>query len=207
VKRDIDLARYTGSKLHITGVSTAISLDLIAAAKKEGLPISCSVTAYQLHFCDEDLVNYDTNLKLNPPLRTRKDMLALQNAVRNGLVDCIASHHLPQNWDNKVCEFEYAKSGMIGLQTSFVALNSILPELSSEQLIALLSTNARNIFAIPTTNINVGSKAELTLFSRSGKTTLTVQNNKSKSSNSAFLNTELNGKVLGILHKGQIITN
>jgi dihydroorotase len=207
VKRDIDLARYTGSKLHITGVSTAISLDLIAEAKKEGLPISCSVTAYQLHFCDEDLVNYDTNLKLNPPLRTRKDMLALQNAVRNGLVDCIASHHLPQNWDNKVCEFEYAKSGMIGLQTSYVVLNSILPELSSEQIIALLSTNARNIFAIPTTNINVGSKAELTLFSRTGKTTLTVQNNKSKSSNSAFLNTELNGKVLGILHKGQIITN
>lgn len=207
VKRDIDLARYTGSKLHITGVSTAISLDLIAEAKKEGLPISCSVTAYQLHFCDEDLVNYDTNLKLNPPLRTRKDMLALQNAVRKGLVDCIASHHLPQNWDNKVCEFEYAKSGIIGLQTSYVALNSILPELSSEQIIALLSTNARNIFAIPTTNINVGSKAELTLFSRTGKTTLTVQNNKSKSSNSAFLNTELNGKVLGILHKGQIITN
>jgi len=207
VKRDIDLARYTGSKLHITGVSTAISLDLIAEAKKEGLPISCSVTAYQLHFCDEDLVNYDTNLKLNPPLRTRKDMLALQNAVRNGLVDCIASHHLPQNWDNKVCEFEYAKSGMIGLQTSYVVLNSILPELSSEQIIALLSTNARNIFAIPTTNINVGSKAELTLFRRTGKTTLTVQNNKSKSSNSAFLNTELNGKVLGILHKGQIITN
>jgi dihydroorotase len=134
-------------------------------------------------------------------------MIALQNAVRNGLVDCIASHHLPQNWDNKVCEFEYAKSGMIGLQSSYAAVNDILPELSSEQLIALFSTNARNIFAIPTTNINVGSKAELTLFSRAGKTSLTAQNNKSKSVNSAFLNKELNGKVLGILHKGQLFTN
>jgi len=193
--------------LHITGISTAKSIELIAQAKKEGLSISCSVTAYQLHFCDEDLVNYDTNLKLNPPLRTREDMMALQNAVREGLVDCIASHHLPQNWDNKVCEFEYAKSGMIGLQTSFAAVNTILPELSSEQLVQLFSGNARNIFAIPTTNINVGSKAELTLFCRSGNTSLTTQNNKSKSANSAFLNGELNGKVLGILHKGQIFTN
>lgn len=207
IKRDIDLARYTGSKLHITGVSTANSIDLIAEAKKEGLFISCSVTPYQLHFCDEDLVNYDTNLKLNPPLRTRKDMLALQKAVSEGVVDCIASHHLPQNWDNKICEFEYAKSGMIGLQTSFAAVNTILPDLSSEQIVSLFSLQARHIFAIPTTNIHIGSKAELTLFTRSGNSTLTVQNNKSKSLNSAFLNKELKGKVLGILHKGQLFTN
>jgi dihydroorotase len=207
VKRDIDLARYTGSKLHITGVSTATSMDLISEAKNEGLNISCSVTPYQLHFCDEDLVNYDTNLKLNPPLRTRKDMLALRKAVQDGLVDCIASHHLPQNWDNKVCEFEYAKSGMIGLQTSFPAINAVLPDLTEEQIVALFSSNARKIFAIPSTNINVGSQAELTLFSKSGLTTLTKANNKSKSANSAFLEKELKGKVLGILHKGIIITN
>lgn len=207
VKRDIDLARYTGSKLHITGVSTATSMELIVEAKKEGLNISCSVTPYQLHFCDEDLVNYDTNLKLNPPLRTRKDMLALQKAVLDGSVDCIASHHLPQNWDNKVCEFEYAKSGMIGLQTSFPAVNSVLPNLTETQIVQLFSGNARKIFDIPTTNINVGSQAELTLFSKSGNTTLTTTNNKSKSANSAFLKKELKGKVLGILHKGIIITN
>ncbi|MEI8075898.1 MAG: dihydroorotase [Bacteroidota bacterium] len=207
IKRDIDLARYTDSKLHITGISTATSIELITEAKKEGLNISCSVTPYQLHFCDEDLVNYDTNLKLNPPLRTRKDMLALQKAVKEGLIDCIASNHLPQNWDNKICEFEYAKSGMIGLQTSYPAVNSILPELSSEKIVALFSTNARKIFDLPATNINVGSKAELSLFSRNGTTTLTAGNNKSKSINSAFLEKELKGKVLGILHKGKIITN
>ncbi len=207
IKRDIDLARYTDSKLHITGISTATSIELITEAKKEGLNISCSVTPYQLHFCDEDLVNYDTNLKLNPPLRTRKDMLALQKAVKEGWIDCIASNHLPQNWDNKICEFEYAKSGMIGLQTSYPAVNSILPELSSEQIVALFSTNARKIFDLPATNINVGSKAELSLFSRNGTTTLTAGNNKSKSINSAFLEKELKGKVLGILHKGKIITN
>jgi dihydroorotase len=134
-------------------------------------------------------------------------MLALQKAVQEGLVDCIASHHLPQNWDNKVCEFEYAKSGMTGLQTSFPAVNSILPDLTEEQIVALFSSNARKIFAIPATNINVGSQAELTLFSKSGTTTLTTTNNKSKSVNSAFLKKELKGKVLGIFHKGIIITN
>jgi len=207
IKRDIDLLRYTGSKLHITAVSTATSIGLIAEAKKEGLSITCSVTPYHLFYCDEDLVQYDTNLKLNPPLRTRKDMMALRAAVLSGVVDCVASHHLPQNWDNKVCEFEYAKSGMIGLQTSYCTVNTILPELSTEQIVALFSSNARKIFDIPTTSIAVGSKAELTLFSRTGETELTAANNKSKSANSAFLHKQLSGKVLGILHKAQLITN
>jgi dihydroorotase len=86
-------------------------------------------------------------------------------------------------------------------------VNSILPDLSSQQIVALFSSNARKIFNLPATNINVGSQAELTLFSRNGNTTLTTANNKSKSFNSAFLNKELKGKVLGILHKGNIITN
>jgi dihydroorotase len=204
IKRDIDLARYTGSKLHITGVSTKTSIDLIAQAKQEGLQISCSVTPYHLYFADEDLVSYDTNLKLNPPLRTVSDRAALREAVENGLVDCIATHHLPQNWDNKICEFEYAKSGMIGLQTAFAVVNTVLPNLSNEKIIALFSGNARNIFDLPTTHVSVGSKAELTLFSRTAETLLTAGNNQSKSANSPFLEKTLTGKAVGIVHKGKL---
>ena len=207
IKRDIDLARYTGSKLHITGVSTKTSIDLIAQAKQEGLQISCSVTPYHLYFADEDLVSYDTNLKLNPPLRTVSDRAALREAVENGLVDCIATHHLPQNWDNKICEFEYAKSGMIGLQTAFAVVNTVLPNLSNEKIIALFSGNARNIFDLPTTHVSVGSKAELTLFSRTAETLLTAGNNQSKSANSPFLEKNLTGKAVGIVHKGKLFTN
>jgi dihydroorotase len=207
IKRDIDLARYTDSKLHITGVSTKISLEQIAAAKEEGLNITCSVTPYHLYFCDEDLVSYDTNLKVNPPLRTASDRIALQEAVLNGLVDCIATHHLPQNWDNKVCEFEYAKSGMIGLQTAFAVVNTLLPNLSDEKIVGLFGHNARNIFALPATNIKIGSKAELTLFSRSANTLVTAKNNKSKSANTAFLDKTLKGKAIGIIHKGKLFTN
>ncbi len=207
IKRDIDLLRYTQSKLHITGVSTQNSLALIADAKKEGLNISCSVTPYHLFFCDEDMQEYDTNLKVNPPLRSKADMLALREAVINGVVDCIASHHMPQDWDNKTCEFEYAKNGMTGLETSFAVINHLLPELTKERLVQLFSLNARNIFHLPLTHIEEGAAAELTLFTRSGNTMLNRPQLQTKSPNTPFLERELNGKIVGIIHKGKLTLN
>jgi dihydroorotase len=207
IKRDIDLLEYTGSKLHITGITTANSVALIAAAKAKGLQLTCSVTPYHLLYCDEDLVDYDTNLKTNPPLRSRADMMALRQAVVDGQIDCIASHHLPQNWDSKTCEFEYAKHGMIGLQTAFAIINGLLPSLSNEQLSNLFSNNARQIFGLPSTTIKEGACVELTIFSRTGKTMLTKATNKSKSANSPLLNTTLKGEVIGIFHKSQLHLN
>ncbi len=207
VRRDIELLRYTQSKLHITGISTAASLQLINDAKNEGLHITCSVTPYHLFFCDEDLKTYDTNLKVNPPLRTKDDMMALRDAVKNGLVDCIASHHSPQNWDAKTCEFEYAKNGMIGLQTSYAVLQTTLPELRANSVTAMLSTNARKIFGLNNTEIKEGNKADLTFFNPKEKTILTKENNQSKSANSPFFDKELNGKVIGIFTKGKLTLN
>ncbi len=207
IKRDIDLVQYTGSQVHFTGISTGKGLELIKQAKKDGLRVTCSVTPYHLFFCDEDLKDYDTNLKLNPPLRTKKDMLALRKGVLNGIVDCIASHHIPHDTDNKVCEFEYAKAGMTGLETCFAVINHSLPDLSNDQLVNLLSISARKIFKLPSISIAEGSKAELTLFTMNGSTTLTKENQKSKSSNTPFLNKELKGKVIGTLNKGNLVLN
>jgi dihydroorotase len=207
IRRDIELLKYAQSKLHITGISTANSLQLIIDAKNEGLKITCSVAPYHLFFCDEDMMNYDTNLKVNPPLRSRKDMMALREAVKDGLVDCIASHHNPQNWDAKTCEFEYAKNGMIGLQTTYAALQTVLPELSANDLTAILSANARKIFGLDDATIKEGNKAELTLFNPKENTVLTKENNKSKSANSPFIDKILKGKVLGIFSKGNLILN
>lgn len=207
IKRDIDLLRYTESKLHITGVSTANSVALIEAAKAEGLSISCSVTPYHLFFCDEDLQHYDTNLKVNPPLRTKADMLALRAAVLNGSIDCIATHHIPQNWDAKVCEFEYAKNGMIGLQTAFAAVAHVLPELTPHQLANLFSNNAQQIFALPEQKIEIGEKANLTLFNTQLNTCLTKETNQSKSYNTPFDNQILNGKIIATITKGKLHLN
>ena len=207
IQRDIDLVRYTKSKLHITGISTAKSVALLQAAKAEGLAISCSVTPYHLFYCDEDLQSYNTNLKVNPPLRTREDMLALRAAVANGSVDCIATHHTPHNFDAKICEFEYAKNGMIGLQTAFATIQHILPNLHAIKLAQLFSNNARNLFGLPNAAINIQQPADLTIFTQHNSTTITKENNQSKSFNTPFENTTLNGKILGIVTKGELHLN
>lgn len=207
VIRDIELAKYTGSKIHITGISTAKSLQLIQQAKAEGVNVTCSVTPYHLSFCDEDLADYDTNLKTDPPLRSCEDMMALRQGVIEGLVDCIASHHLPQNIDNKICEFEYAAPGMIGLETSFAVINTILPQLPDEQLINLFAANARNIFSLKGCAIKEGDSADMTIFNRESEFTYSTNAIKSKSRNSAFINKELRGRVIGIVSKEKVYLN
>ena len=207
ISRDIELAKYTGGKLHITGISTAKSLELITNAKQQGVNITCSVTPYHLFFCDEDLAEYDTNLKVDPPLRSRHDMLGLQQGTENGMIDCIATHHLPQNWDNKVCEFEYAKPGMIGLETCFSILNTILPNLSAERLADLLSNNARAIFSLDKHPININTVADITLFERDTEYIFDTANISSKSHNTPFINKQLKGKVIGIINKDKLYLN
>ena len=207
IQRDIELLKYTNSKLHITGISTAKSVELIKEAKGQGLQITCSVAPYHLYFCDEDLRSYDTNLKVKPPLRTAADRDALRQAVADGYIDCIATHHVPQHWDDKTCEFEYAKPGMIGLQTAFAVVQTVLPQLTNEALTKLFSANARTIFNLPAATIKVGVRAEITLFSRTGNTLLTEESNKSKSANTPFLNKELNGRVVGTINKGVLFIN
>ena len=207
IARDIKLARYADSRLHFTGVSTAKSLEYIQRAKDAGLAVTCSVTPYHLFFCDEDLTDYDTNLKTNPPLRSKTDMLALRAAVKNGLVDCIASHHLPHDWDSKTCEFEYAKNGMIGLQTAFAVVLSAVPELDVRNVASLFATNARKIFNLPESAVKEGSSAELTIFNMGISTVLEKNGIKSKSVNTPFVGKTLKGGVIGIFNKGKLLVN
>jgi dihydroorotase len=207
VTRDIELAKYTGSKIHISSISTAKSVELITKAKADGVSVTCSVTPYHLFFSDKDLHDYDTNLKVTPPLRTEADVAALRSAVENGLIDCISSHHLPQDWDNKTCEFEYAKPGMIGLESCFSVINTLFPKLPVDELIALLSSNARRIFNLPTNVIEKGGIADFTMFERETSYTFKKENIKSKSLNTPFINAQLTGKVIGTINKERVYLN
>ena len=204
ISRDIELAKYAQSKLHITGISTAKGIALVQGAKADGVQVSCSVTPHHLLFCDEDLVTYDTNRKVNPPLRSRADMIALRNAVEKGIVDCIATHHLPQDWDSKTCEFEYALPGTIGLETAFGIVNQLFPEMPTDRLVDLLSANARTIFFSTKNVIAEGQTADLTLFERNSEYNFDAKNIKSKSRNTPFADKPLRGKVIGIINKDKV---
>jgi dihydroorotase len=124
VARDIELCTYTDSHLHITGISTAKSITLIAAAKAKQVKVTCSVTPYHLLLTDAELEGYNTNAKVYPPLRSINDTLALQKALQDGTIDCIASHHHPHEVDAKQCEFSQAQFGMSTIETTIAIGNT-----------------------------------------------------------------------------------
>ena len=206
VARDIKLARYTESSIHFTGISTAKSIEYIKRAKSSGIKVSCSVTPYHLLFTDEDVRGYDTNLKVNPPLRSEADRQVLIQSLADGTIDCIASHHFPQNWDSKTCEFEYAKEGMIGLETLF-GVTGVATKLGAEKMVELLCENPRKVFGLTIPVIKEGTEAAVTLFNPETEYIFEESMIKSKSKNTPFAGKQLKGKVIGIFNKGQLVLN
>lgn len=207
VARDIKLARYAESKLHFTGVSSPRSLEYIKRAKDAGLNVTCSVTPHHLFFNDEHLLDYDTNLKVYPPLRSVKEQTALQKAVEDGTVDCIATHHMPHEYDSKVLEFEYAKNGMVALESCYPALKTILPGVSEAKWVELLSANPRKIFGLQQPVIEKDAKASITIFDPKGKITVNEKFFKSKSKNSPFIGKTLDGKIIGVVNGNKLFLN
>lgn len=208
IHRDIELLRYTVSRLHITGVSTAEGLELIRRAKAEGLDITCSVTPYHLTLTDEALNTYSSLYKVSPPLRPEADRQALIAGLNDGTVDCIASHHRPQDWDAKEKEFEYAANGMNLQEISYpVIWNALCKEVPIEKLVAALSTNPRRIFGLPQAEIKEGAQAELTIFTTGGTFILKDGAVRSASRNNPFIDKELMGSVKGIINNGKLHLN
>lgn len=203
ISRDIFLLEYTGGKLHIPTISTAKSVDLIRKAKQNKLNVSCSVSIHNLLFTDEVLSTFNTNFKVLPPLRSQTDIDALIEGLKDGTIDMVTSDHNPIDIEHKKIEFEFAKYGTIGLETAFGALLNCL---TLKKTIELL-TKGKERFGINSSTLNVGNKADLTLFNPNLKYKFTKEHIVSTSKNSLFENFELKGKAYGIIANDQIILN
>ncbi len=202
IARDLFLLEYTGGKLHIPTISSAKSVELIKDAKKKGLKVTCSVAAHHLVLTDNELHGFDSNFKTNPPLRTKEDLKALQKGVRSGVIDIITSDHNPIDIEHKKVEFSEAKDGIIGLETIFGAINSVL---DLEDFINCITTKPKEIFGIENHAIKEGNIADVTLFDPNSDVTFTKEHILSTSKNSPFINKKLKGNVYGVFANNQLI--
>lgn len=210
VARDIMMAEYTGAKVHIAHISTAKAVQLVREGKAKGIKVTAEVTPHHFILSDDCLADYDTNFKMNPPLRTAEDVTAMIEGLKDGTIDCIASDHAPHSIEEKEMEFEYAPNGILGLETTLsLSLHHLYHTgvLSLNQVIEKLSVNPRKLLNIPVPAIKEGEKANLTIFNPDTERTVKVSRFKSKSKNSPFNGYVLKGSLVAIFNKGKLITS
>jgi dihydroorotase len=206
VARDIMLAENCGAKLHIAHISTARSLELVREAKERGVKVTCEVTPHHLLLTEEACLNFDTNTKMKPPLRTEKDRQACVKALKEGIIDCIATDHAPHADFEKAREFDQAPFGIIGLETAFPVLYHYLVKpgyLSLERLVEALTSAPVKILNLPESALKTGNPADLTIIDLGAETIFTPESILSKSKNTPWLNQTVSSKVLYTFLEGR----
>ena len=202
IARDIALCRLTGCPLHIQHITTARGLDMVRAAKEEGLPVTCEVTPHHL-FLSEDALDgtYNTSLKVNPPLRTQADCDALIEGVADGSIDCIVTDHAPHaDWE-KAHEFEYAPFGMTGLETSLaLVLTNLVGKgiIDYGKMVDVMAIAPREILGLEPVKIAEGSVADITVFDPTIEWTVDGEDFESKAHNSGFIGAALTGRATDV---------
>lgn len=202
IARDIMVCRLTYCPLHIQHVTTARGLDMIRAAKKEGLPATCEVTPHHLFLNEEDLGwGYDTNLKVAPPLRPASDCKALIEGLVDGTVDCIVTDHAPHAEWEKDQEFERAPFGMVGLETSLgLVLTNLVAtgKITWERMIELMGVNPRKVLRLDPVELKAGSVADFTVVDPNDEWTVDPDDFLSKAKNSGFIGQKLTGRATDV---------
>ena len=200
IERDISLLKYSGGRIHFSGISTKEAVIVIREAKKSGLDVTCDVPIYNLLLDDEKILDFNTNFKVYPPLRSQSDIDELIGGLEDGTIDVISSHHQPQDIDSKNCEFEKASFGIISLQTFYSNLVEISRKIPFEILAEKITTNPRKILGIKNPEIKEGSIACFTVFDEMGSWDYNDSTNQSKSKNSPWMDWSLRGKVRGVVN-------
>lgn len=202
VGRNLELLAYAGGRLHFSRLSSGKAVDMIRAAKKK-LNISCDIAVYQPLLDDSVLSDFDTNFKVNPPLREKHDNDALIKALKDGTIDVISSGHTPHEEESKNLEFDLSDFGMINLQTFGAHLVTLSKVMDWEVLVEKITINPRRLLGLEIPKIEVEEKANLTLFDPNRTWTFDEKSNFSKSKNSPWLNKELVGKTIAVFNNGR----
>ena len=207
IYRDIELVRLTKCPLHICHISTRKGLDLVRAAKADGLPVTCEVTPHHLFLCEDDITDaYDTNLKMNPPLRTADDAAALREGLLDGSIDCVVTDHAPHAPHEKDCEWEISFFGIVGLETSLpLMLQNLVAtgKMSWSRLVEVMAVNPRRLLRLDPVCVKAGSAADLTLIDPAKSVTVTPEWMQSRSKNSAWLGQTLTGVATDVFVSGK----
>jgi dihydroorotase len=210
VSRDIMLAELTGARVHIAHVSTAGSVELMRRAKQKGLAVTCEVTPHHLALTDAAVTSFDTNTKMNPPLRSEEDRAALIEGVIDGTIDAIATDHAPHHADEKMLEYDRAPFGIVGLETALGVVLKVLYETDAaplSRIVEMLTINPARAFSLPGGTLAEGSPADITVFDLDREWTVALQRFKSKSRNTPFGDWKLRGNVVATFVGGSKVSS
>jgi len=208
VARDIALAEFTKARIHIAHVSTEGSVDLIRQGKKKGVKVTCEATPHHFTLTDEIIRTFDTNARVNPPLRTKRDVEAIKRGLKDGTIDCIATDHAPHSIEEKEVEFDFAPPGLVGLET---ALGLVITELidkkvlSWAQAMATLTINPARVLNLGGGRMRRNSPADITIIDPKTSWVVDPSKFRSKSKNSPFGGSKLNGRAWITIVEGNIV--
>ena len=210
VHRDLELAEFTGARLHVPHVSSAKAVHHIREMKQKNKNVTAEVTPHHIFFNDDALTSFNTHLKVAPPIRTEEDRRALIQAVKEGTIDCIATDHAPHTIEDKETTFDLASFGMIGLESCFGAVHKVLMDqegLQLEEVIALLTAKPRAIMGFDPDLFTLGRAAEINVIDADKEWTFEREHVRSRSINSPFYGEPLKGKVELTISCGMIFSN
>ncbi len=205
VSRDIQLADLTGGRLHFCHISSQKSLNLIREAKAHGSRVTAETCPHYFHLTDEAVLHYNTHAKMNPPLRTKADVDAVKKALKDGVLDAIATDHAPHSESEKDAEFDKAPFGIIGLETSFPLSLKLVEEkiLTLSELVRKMSLNPAGILNVDRGHLSEGAMADITIFDPKLEWTVEKEKLESKSKNSPFLGWKMRGKATDVFVEGR----
>ena len=205
VARDLMLAEFTGGNIHIAHISSGRSVDLVRDAKKKGIPVSAEACPHHFTLTDEAIRSFDTNLRVNPPIRTQHDVDAIIKGIKENTIEAIATDHAPHSIEEKDVEFDQAPPGMIGLETAIGLVITFLVKkghLSLEDMIERMAIAPRRILNLNIPEIKIGEAANFSIVDPDIEWTVDKTKFKSRSSNSPFVGWKLFGKSFGVFNNG-----